>query len=231
MESAYPGHRTMDIPTNTSLIETMLASPAGEVALLDLHLDRLSRSAQALGFAVTTRDEIRSQVIDYLVHHPMPECNQRVRLLMDRAGQVQIESYALPPLSDLSLVAISPDRLDSHEFFLQHKTTHRPWYADTTTWLASHPDFFDLIYLNEKNEVCEGSRSNVYLLQNGVWVTPPLPCGLLGGVLRRQLLESGNVVERTIEASALESRDVKIRLSNALRGWFDVQLTQLPVLR
>lgn len=231
MEIAHPGHQHMDIPTNTALIETMHASPTGEITLLERHLDRLLRSAQTLGYTTTGREAIRSQIVKHLCSHPMPGCHQRVRLLMDQAGETQIESYALPPLTDRPLVAISSHRLDSRELFLQHKTTHRPWYADATSWLASHPDFFDLIFLNEKNEICEGSRSNIYLLQDGVWVTPPLTCGLLGGVLRRQLLESGKVVERSIAASALQTPNPQLRLSNALRGWFDVQFTRQPVLR
>ena len=230
MESAHPGPGKMDIQSNIALIETMHASSTGEVALLELHLDRLLRSAQTLGYETTGREAIRSRVIGHLFSHPMPGRQQRVRLLMDHVGQIQIESYALTALSDLPLVAISPLRLDSRAFFLQHKTTYRPWYADATSWLGSHPNFFDLIFLNEKNEVCEGSRSNIYLLQDGVWVTPPLSCGLLAGVLRRQLLASGKVVERTIPASALEATHAQLRLSNALRGWFDVQLTRLPVV-
>ncbi len=228
MESTHPGLGTMDIPPNTSLIETMHASPSGEIALLDLHLDRLLGSAQALGFAQAERESIKRRVAEHLVGCQPSENNLRVRLLMNQSGQVTLESYALPSLTELPLVAIAPSRLQSLEPLLQHKTTHRPWYADTTSWLTAHPEFFDLIYLNEKNEVCEGSRSNVYLLQDGLWVTPPLACGLLGGVLRRQLMESGKVIEKPIPATALQAQPVRLRLSNGLRGWFDVRLVEFP---
>ena len=83
--------------------------------------------------------------------------------------------------------------------------------------------FFDLIFLNERGEVCEGSRSNIYVLKNGVWHTPPLHCGLLGGVMRRQLLDQDAVVESVLAASDLEAPTAAIRLSNGLRGWFDVK--------
>ena len=228
MESPHLGFSNMDIPSNTSLIETIHASPTGEMALLDLHLDRLLRSAQALGFDNPSRESIRRQVAEHVACQPLKGSDLRVRLLMDPSGKVTVESYALPPLTGVPLVAIAPVRLTSPEPFLQHKTTYRPWYADTMSWLTDHPDFFDLIYLNEKNEVCEGSRSNVYLMQDGVWVTPPLSCGLLGGVLRRQLLESGQVVEKPIPAASLVTHPGRLRLSNGLRGWFDVRLVDFP---
>lgn len=228
MESPHLGLSNMDIPSNTSLIETMHASPTGEIALLDLHLDRLLRSAQALGYVNPSREAIRQQILAQVACNPLKGSDLRVRLLMDPWGNVTVESYALPSLNGLPLVTLSPVRLRSPEPFLQHKTTYRPWYAEAMSWLTAHPDFFDLIYLNEKNEVCEGSRSNIYLLQDGVWVTPPLSCGLLGGVLRRQLLESGQVVEKRIPAASLVARPGHLRLSNGLRGWFDVQLVDFP---
>lgn len=228
MESPHLGLSDMDIPSNISLIETMHASSTGGISLLDLHLDRLLRSAQALGYVIPSRESIREQVVEQVNCHPLKGSDLRVRLLMDSLGNVTVECYELPPLSGVPLVTLSPVRLQSHEPFLQHKTTFRPWYAETMSWLAAHPDFFDLIYLNEKNEVCEGSRSNVYLLQDGVWVTPPLTCGLLGGVQRRRLLESGQVVEKPIPAASLVTQPGQLRLSNGLRGWFDVQLVDFP---
>lgn len=228
MESTHFGQRPMDIPPDTSLIETMHASPSGDIALLDLHLDRLHRSANRLQFTVPGRDLIRRHVLDHMTNHPMEGRHQRVRLLLDRNGQLRIESYDLPPLSGTPLVAIAATRLNSAAPLLQYKTTHRPWYADAMPWLNAHPDFFDLIYLNEKDEVCEGSRSNIYLFRDGAWVTPPLKCGLLGGVLRRQLLEEGKAVEGVITVTDLAAADIRFRLSNGLRGWFDVWLSDRP---
>lgn len=228
MESAHFRQRPMEIAPDTSLIETMHASPSGEIALLDLHLDRLQRSANDLQFNIPDCAHIRHHVLEYLTSHPMPGHHQRLRLLLDRNGQLRMESYELPPLSDMPVVAIAPIRLNSQWPLLQHKTTYRPWYADAMPWLNAHPDFFDLIYLNEKNEVCEGSRSNIYLFRDGAWVTPPLTCGLLGGVMRRQLLEAGKAVEGLIPLADLTANDVRLRLSNGLRGWFDVLLTERP---
>jgi len=106
--------------------------------------------------------------------------------------------------------------------WLRHKTTHRPWFDAATAWLADHPDHFDLIFANEHGHLCEGSRSNVYLLLDGEWCTPPATCDLLPGVQRAQILADGRAVERTLTRKDWH-RAQGVRLSNALRGWFGVE--------
>lgn len=76
---------------------------------------------------------------------------------------------------------LAPEALRSSEPLLRYKTTHRPWYTKTIEWLPSHPHLFDLLYLNERGELCEGSRSNVYLRLGAHWYTPPVDCGCLPG--------------------------------------------------
>jgi 4-amino-4-deoxychorismate lyase len=147
----------------------------------------------------------------------------RVRLLMNSAGQLQVSIAPLPALQAIPFVALTDLTLDSREFLLKHKTTYRPWYESTTRWLAEHDDYFDLIFLNERAELCEGSRSNVYLKRDKLWVTPPLNSGLLGGVQRQYLLDTGQVREAVITKAEFEQTEIHIRLSNGLRGWFDVQ--------
>ena len=80
-----------------------------------------------------------------------------------------------------------------------------------------------MIFLNERDELCEGSRSNIYIKKDGDWVTPPLDCGLLGGVMRQHLLNTRQVREAVLTRADFEQPAASLRLSNALRGWFDVQ--------
>jgi branched-subunit amino acid aminotransferase/4-amino-4-deoxychorismate lyase len=61
-------------------------------------------------------------------------------------------------------------------------------------------------------------------LKEGEWLTPPLSSGLLGGVLRTHLLETAQAKEAILTPSDLTADKTSIRLSNALRGWFDVTL-------
>jgi 4-amino-4-deoxychorismate lyase len=229
-----------------SLIETMKADANGLIALLPYHLRRLKQSAQALGY-VYPGDAAVSAAINSALEHldhsgtassrstsarpaiPFSKvndlCGTRIRLLLSPAGQLDIQTAQLPALQGEPLIALTRLRLKSTEPLLQHKTTHRPWYDPTTKWLTQHPDYFDLIFLNEMDELCEGSRSNIYILKDGEWLTPPLSSGLLGGVLRTHLLETAQAKEATLTPSDLTAHEASIRLSNALRGWFDVQMS------
>jgi 4-amino-4-deoxychorismate lyase len=210
-----------------SLIETMKADAVGTIALLPYHLRRLKHSAQALGYPYPGDHAVIASINAVLGQASATSTHltdARARLLLNPIGHLDIQAAALPALQGVPWIALTRLRLDSAEPFLQHKTTHRPWYDPVTQWLAQHPDYFDLIFLNEKGELCEGSRSNIYVLKNEAWLTPPLASGLLGGVLRTQLLETHQVEEAILTPSDLTADKASIRLSNALRGWFDVEL-------
>jgi len=229
-----------------SLIETMKADADALIALLPYHLRRLKQSALALGYVYPDDAAVIAAIEAALDHFDQSDtaslistsaspaipfaqvtdlCGTRVRLLLNPAGELDIQTAPLPVLQGVPFIALTDLKLESTERFLQHKTTHRPWYDATPQWLSQHPDFFDLIFLNEKGELCEGSRSNIYVLKDGEWLTPPLSSGLLGGVLRTQLLETGRAKEAILTPSDLTADKTSIRLSNALRGWFDVRMS------
>ncbi len=210
---------TQELP---ALIETMRADAHGMIPLLDIHLNRLEASARQLNYGWPGRE-----AVCHVIQHKLPaisgQGSLRVRLLLAASGTVSVETAPLPDLGIQPAIAIAPIVLDSSQPLLQHKTTYRPWYTAATTWLAQHPDFFDLIFFNERDELCEGSRSNIYLKKDGKWVTPALASGLLGGVQRRQLLDTGQVREGILTRNDLLQPHAEIRLSNGLRGWFDVK--------
>jgi para-aminobenzoate synthetase/4-amino-4-deoxychorismate lyase len=100
---------------------------------------------------------------------------------------------------------------------LYHKTTHRLLY----NWAfeqAKRDGFDDVIFLNLKGEVTEGAISNVFVVKDGRWFTPPVECGLLPGVYRRHLLETRpEIEERVVHLDDLRTADA-IYLCNAVRG-------------
>ncbi|GAA4329080.1 aminotransferase class IV family protein [Pigmentiphaga soli] len=203
------------------LIETVRVAADGGMPLLPWHVERLARSCAALGYRWPA-ERVQRAVARAAAGLPEGQAH-RLRLELADDGAVDIGHAVLPPLPERPRVALAPGRLDSRQPLLRHKTTFRPWYAEAAAWLDAHPDHFDLIYLNERGECCEGSRSNLYLRLDGRWYTPPLECGALPGVQRAALLDDEAVEERVLTAADLQAADA-VRLSNALRGWFDVKL-------
>ena len=201
------------------LIET-LRLEHGNYPLLALHLQRLQSSARALGFAC----ELPA------IAAALAECASsratglsRVRLTLAHNGQYAI---SLAPLIDEPgpwSVVLADERLDDKDYLLRHKTSARSRYQRALAALAEDPGVFDAIFLNTRGEVCEGARSNVFIERDGVLLTPALDCGLLPGVMRRHLLETGCAVEAVLGVDDLRGAPA-IYLANALRGLVPVTL-------
>ena len=201
------------------LIET-LRLEHGNYPLLVLHLQRLQSSARALGFACDL-PEITAALTERASFGAAGL--SRVRLTLAHDGQYAI---SLAPLVDERgpwSVVLAAERLDADDYLLRHKTSARSRYQRALAALAEDPGVFDTIFLNTRGEVCEGARSNVFVARDGVLLTPPLDCGLLPGVMRRQLLESGQAVEAVLSVDDLRGASA-IYLANALRGLIPVSL-------
>jgi len=202
------------------LIETMRLEQ-GAYALLDYHLGRLSASAQALGFVCEL-----AAITDALAVHAIENSDgvRRVRLLVAHDGNWKVASASLPEETSSPRYALFADAiLDAADYLLCHKTTARSRYDRALHGLLDRPQIFDAIFLNTRGEVCEGARSNVFVERDGVLLTPPLSCGLLPGVMRRHLLESGRAVEHVLYKEDLLDAST-VYLANALRGLIPVSV-------
>lgn len=204
------------------LIETMRVEPGRVLPLLAGHQARLAASCRALAYAPP--GEALSEALRQQLGALNAARAHRLRLLVNRDGSFSLAAHPLPPTPQPVRLALHPDALQADTFWLGHKTTRRPWYDNAQQWLAHHADYFDVVFCNAQDQVCEGSRSNVYIQDSdGRWLTPPLSCGLLPGVQRQALLDQGLASEAAISRRDLLDAPA-VRVSNALRGWLDAQL-------
>lgn len=204
------------VPDGTLLIETFGFVPGQGAVRGSRHLDRMAASARVLGFAFD-RDaaEARLRGID----GPVP---LRCRLTLDRDGLLDLTAVPLPPSPPLWTVAISPRRLRPDDPWLAHKTTQRQVYDAARADLP--PGVDEMLFLNTRGELCEGTITNLFVtMPDGRKVTPPLSCGLLPGVLRADLLDSGAVTEAVLTPDDL-LRATTIEMGNSLRGLIPVTL-------
>ncbi len=203
-------------PSEFSLIETMLWQ--GEFPLLELHLDRLTDSADYFDFSCE-RAGIRA-ALDAHTRQFADRAARKIRLLLDRNEALTITDEVLAPCAGqdrIGRVRIATARTDPADAMLFHKTTHRPIYA-ATLQEAVRDGFDDVLFFNQRGELTEGAISNVFLEKNGQWLTPPIGCGLLPGVYRRHLLETrADIKEQILYEDDLRSADA-IYIANAVRG-------------
>jgi len=204
-----------------SLIETLRSTANGQIPLLAQHLRRLQQSAHSLHYPCPLA-RIEQALLTMAQQYQGQ--SQRLRLLLHANGQFELRCQPLiAPSTPGSTpgVILAAERLCIPDLWLHHKTTRRPLYEQAGLWLQSHPVYFDCLFFNQHDQLCEGSRSNVYLQLGDHWYTPALACGALPGVLRATLLESGQVRERILHLDDLMDAQ-GVRVSNAVHGWLDV---------
>ena len=197
------------------LIETLRceAGSATPYPRLQRHLARLANSAATLGL----RCDIEAVREALLRHAATLSGLHRVRLELQPDGAFTISGGPLTDLAGPVTVTLAAQRVSSSDALLHHKTTARAVY-DAASREAEAAGLFDLIFLNERSEVAEGARSTVFVDSgDGLLRTPPLTCGALDGVLRRELLESGRAREAVIDLEMLHSA-AALYVGNALRG-------------
>ena len=210
MESSF----CAEVPDGTRLIETFGWTPEAGFMRLEHHLARMARSARALGFVFdekAARGLIRGGGKRAL----------RCRLTLG-AGGFEFSSAEIAPFDGVWRVALHPERLQSGNPWLAHKTTQRSLYDMARENLPEGID--EWIFLNERGEVCEGTITNLFVtLETGETVTPPLSCGLLPGVLRATLIEEGRV--REVKFGLAELRRARaLQVGNSLRGLISAEL-------
>ena len=199
------------------LIETLRVEN-GECPLLQRHLTRLEASARALGFAYAGPTILAVLQAEF---NRTPNGTNRARLTLAHDGKFKLVVSPLPEEKRAWQAIFAEENLDADDYLLRHKTTARSRYDRA---LAGLPEgIFDAIFLNTRGEVCEGARSNVFIERDALLLTPPLRCGLLPGVMRHHLLESGRAVESVLTVNDLRNAS-KIYLGNALRGLIPVSL-------
>lgn len=197
-----------------SLIET-LRWDSGEYVRLDGHLARLRESAEYFGFPFDG-PAIRTAI------SPSPDppvSPSRVRVTLHADGTVSVTHAPLDITPDMPTYALATNPVLSSNRWLFHKTTRREVYDHHK---AAHPEVFDVLLWNERGEVTEFTRGNVVLELDGRLVTPQRACGLLGGVFRQALLDSGQVVEAIVPVGDL-GRATRVWFVNSLREWVEIR--------
>lgn len=207
-------------PAGFELIETLRWEPEEGFVRLDRHLQRLYASAHALGFAADP--EATGEALSECKGDRVP---LRVRLTLAQDGKANATTAPFEPLAKDAVwtLRIAETRLDSTDPLISHKTTRRQVYeAARAEFPREEAD--EVLLLNERGEVCEGTITNVFVdIGEPVLVTPSLDCGLLPGVLRGALVE-----EVTAREAVLTEADLRVAkalyVGNSLRGLIKARL-------
>ena len=204
------------------LIETMKWQAGSGYWLLDRHLARLQASATQLGFACDGR-AVRAELGALAAR--LGSGAHRVRLLLAADGGIvlshtAIDDAALPPTLR---VAWASHPVDSEDPLVRHKTTRRDLYDSELAAVKGEAD--EVLFVNQRGEVTEGSWTNLFVEIGGRLHTPPVACGLLPGTFRQSLLDDpvAGVVETVLRPEDVRQAD-RLYLGNSVRGLMPARL-------
>ncbi len=176
--------------------------------LLDTHLARLKNSANGIGMDLPWSDEELTKLI-YQGLQRVDRPRQYVRIIVTRGGgEIGLD----PALSDGQNLFII-----FRELPLQPKKYYEKGVSLITAEIIRNPKravdpnvksgnylnnvlaisqakekgAYDALMLNAKGNVTESTTANIWIVEDGVFKTPPLEAGLLGGITRATLLDLG----------------------------------------
>lgn len=209
------------------LIEAILWSKETGFQYLNHHLYRLEKSAQYFMFQCHVKS--LSDELNEHIKYIKAEKNQshKIRLLLSKSGNISISSEVIINHDNTLAftVVVSDEVVDSNDPMLFHKTSLRNFYSEQFQKYNAKTNCFDVLFINERSELTEGSFTNLFIKKDDIYYTPPIECGLLSGIYRQQLLNDDQLkaVEKRLYLDDLKNAD-QIYLCNAIRGLVPVKL-------
>ncbi len=179
------------------VFETLI-SYSGHPFALTRHWRRLVHSGEMLGLKVPGRDDLERAILATLAANERTEARIRVTVTggpappgsdKGTAGETILITVAdLPQRPALAKVVTVPYCRNEHGALTGAKSTSYGENVAALAYAKLH-GAQEAIFPNTRNELCEGTGSNVFLAKNGRLHTPPLSSGCLAGVTRSVVLD------------------------------------------
>ena len=232
-------------PKDFYLFETMLFKN-GRILFFKEHIERLLESALKLSFNIKKLRKDFSDIlnapfyygdfsglnlfeIDDEIFHaenslfiPAPfdfaYKSGILKLILYKNGDYKITQDSIKG-SKSDILLLSDKRLDSTQDNLAYKSSLRGIYDEVSIKWKNNL-CYDIAFLNERGEICEGSRSNIIIKKGDEFFTPRLKSGLLNGIYRQFLLR-----QKAIKESVIFKEDLReVFCINSVRGLKRVRL-------
>jgi 4-amino-4-deoxychorismate lyase len=201
------------LPHGLTIIETLRLDSGGAVRGAR-HLDRMERTAAALAIPFD-RKEAENLLERAGSVHPL-----RARLSLDEGGALGLACSVIPDTQAVWRLRWADARIGSGDPWRRVKTSMRAVYDTARAGMAEGTD--ELLFLNERGEVAEGTITNLFIGTPKGLLTPPVSAGALPGILRQELIASGRASEARLLPENLMG--AAIFVGNSLRGLVPARL-------
>ena len=190
------------------------------------HLDRLSRSAAALGLVPPDHFQIRDAIDAVLEGRDFPLGKLRITYTGGRGPLGSEAAYGpttlivalapAEPAPPISSIVTAPWSRNEHGALAGVKSTS---YAENVRALryATEHEAGEAIFLNTAGHLCEGTGTNIFVVFDDTVVTPPLSSGPLAGITRELIMEWSRVEERDLTVQQAKQAD-EVFLTSSMRN-------------
>ncbi len=198
------------------VFETM-RSYDGKIFALDAHLKRLAAGLKALGIRQTfSKAEIKKRLAENFIMNPFK--NARIRLIIRQNKEkihISVAAQKHRPFAGRVYrkgfrFLVSSVRCRSGKRFCNVKSIRYELYLKAYQEVLKRGGE-EAILLNKRREITEASRSNIFIVKNGVVFTPALVCGCLNGVTR-------GIVIQLAQKSGIPVKESKFFLKDLLKA-------------
>lgn len=168
-----------------------IAAYRGRPFALAAHWKRLVESARVLGLEAPPLLEVEQHFEELLQANQLTD-HEQSRLRLTIAGgvgstNVILEATPCPVHPSTASVITGPFYRNERGLLSGIKTIS---YGENAVAMreAAETGATEAIWKNTREELCEGTWSNIFVRIDGVWITPPLSSGCLPGVTRATVL-------------------------------------------
>lgn len=207
------------VTVGDGVFETCKIVDSGVFAL-QRHYERLDRSLQAMGLPAADRG-ILDEAIGAVLQQPITFGRLRYTVTAgvgpmgsdrgDAPLSYVVAAAEATPFPPTAKVVVVPWTRNERGALAGVKSTS---YGENVLALAraKAAGGSEAIFANTRGELCEGTGSNIFVVIDGVAVTPPLSSGALAGITRGIVLEAAAAAgipaaERDLPIDVLDSAD------------------------
>ncbi len=187
--------------------ETLKINRESEICFLAEHLERLKFGIKTCNLSCPADQEIYYQLNEFINKQNLEK--QRTYILR----LIFTPEYGLDFCIDEYIENKNPAKLMiSKSWFINSKCSLNKFKS--FNYLKNHlayqealkDGFDDAVLLNEKGEICETTKANLFFCDYaGIWFTPSLESGCLPGIIRKSLINSLKAQEITILPAELKN--------------------------
>jgi branched-subunit amino acid aminotransferase/4-amino-4-deoxychorismate lyase len=222
-----------ELPSRADVFETFMVLDNGYVFLMDEHLERMEKSIRELELgALPDTQKLKEELAEFAQREENRNRIMRLEYSAGRQGMPHLaiafrDRKAAGQHDDGVRLLVADVRRNPLSYSVYHKTGN---YLENRIALrnANNEGFDDALFLNINGDVAETSKSNIFLVNDGILITPSIESGILPGIVRawviRYAKECGySTLEVFIDEKMLSDAD-EIFVTNSVIGIEKVSL-------